>query len=492
MDNLKFRRQFLFSAQECLQLKSWDILQVGTHYLYTHPDCEVTKVRRDNVDVILIGHIVDPKLPNYSTQKILEDIALFNTIDDISSTLYGLVGRFVLLIKHNDTFTFFHDACGLKMLFYTKYKDELYAASQPLLLEMITNVSKSKNYQTYYDSEYVKEVIEHWIPSGISLYTDVYQLVPNHYLKGSTLEQIRYWPVEQLIKDDFESSVEKFVTILKETMLAANKRYDLALPLTAGWDSRIILGCYKDISKDIWSYTLKYRDLTEESNDIKIPRNLSKKLGFKHTVIDCRKPLDKIFSEIYTNNTDIPHIDDWGKIAYGMYDDYPTNRLAVKGNVSEVGRCFYFPSGKHNKINSSKDFLELEPYWKNIDFIEERISEWFEEVKQENIHLGYDLYDLFYWEHRIGSWQAQSQLEWDIVQETFSPFNNRELLDTMLRTNPIHRVGSKNVLFKEAMKKLWPEALTEPINPLTKKQKIKNNIKKFLVKIGIFDKLKSN
>ena len=306
---------------------------------------------------------------------------------------------------------------------------------------MITKVEKSKNYQTYHDSEYVKDIIEHWIPSGISLYDDVYHLVPNHYLEASSLKQIRYWPVKQLEEDDIESSVEKFATILKKTVLAANKRYDLALPLTAGWDSRIILGCCKDILEDIWSYTLKYRDLTEESNDIKIPIKLSKKLGFKHKIIDCRKPLDKIFSEIYANNTDIPHINDWGEIAYGMYDEYPTNRLAVKGNVSEVGRCFYFPTGKHNKINSGKDFLELEPYWKNIDFIEARVFEWFEEVKLENIHLGYDLYDLFYWEHRIGSWQAQSQLEWDIVQETFSPFNNRELLDIMLRVNPSYRIG---------------------------------------------------
>jgi hypothetical protein len=61
----------------------------------------------------------------------------------------------------------------------------------------------------------------------------------------------------------------------------------------------------------------------------------------------------------------------------------------------------------------------------------------------------------------------------------------------MLSVDPLKRQYSNSILFKKTMEKLWKEALSEPINPLTKKQKIKNFMKKTLVKMGIFDKLKS-
>jgi hypothetical protein len=404
--------------------------------------------------------------------------------------LYGLAGRFVLIIYKDNEYTFFNDACGLKMLFYTKYKEELYAASQPLLLKLVCDVREGINHQEYYSSQYVKDTIEHFIPSGSSLYKNVHQLVPNHYLNSAKFIQIRYWPIKQLKKENMANSVDEFSNLLKKIMLAANKKFKLALTLTAGWDSRIILSSCKSIYKDVWYYTLQYRDLTLKSNDLKIPTKISSSLGLQHEIIDCRKPLDQKFVEVYINNTDIPHLNDWGKIAFGMLNSFPSEKIAVKGSCSEIGRCFYFPTGKHSIINSSNDFLSLEYQWDNIDFIRERISEWFEEVKDEKVNFGYDLYDLFYWEHRMGSWQAQSQLEWDIVQDAFTPFNNRELLDIMLRIDPLLRCRPNYLLFKEAMKNLWPELLSEPINPVSKKQKIRNVIKIMLMNLGIFDSIK--
>jgi len=491
MENLKFRRQFLFTAKKCDVLQSWNSENLGSHYLYTHPDCGMTRVNTGKFELLLIGYILDPKREESTDLDILKTISTISSIHDMAEKLYSLTGRFVLLIKEDNEFTFFHDPCGLKMLFYTYSNQELYAASQPLLLELVTDVKKGNKYKDYYASQYVKENIEHWIPSGSSLYDDVSHLVPNHYINSSISKQIRYWPNTKLGQIPLIQSVNIFFFILKMSMHAADKRFKLTLPLTAGWDSRIILASSKDILNDIWSYTLKYRDLTEESNDIKVPKNLSEYLSFKYTVIDCNKPVDKTFSKIYENNTDIPHMNDWGKIAYGMQDAYPENGIAVKGNCSEVGRCFYFPNGKHTKIDSSQNFLDLVPYWEDIGFIQERIFEWYEEVKLENIHMGYDLYDLFYWEHRMGSWQAQSQLEWDIVQEVFSPFNNRELFDTMLSLQPKYRVGTSNLLFRKSIENLWKETLMEPINYLSPRQRIQNMTKDILVKIGIFDTLKS-
>lgn len=490
MDKLKFRRQFLFSPKKCSALEDWKFQKVKDDYLYTHPDCETTRVSRDDFDLILIGHIIDPKFPNSTTDEIVESISKFETINELSESLYGLVGRFILIINKKKEYLFFNDACGLKHFFYTEQNGALYAASQPLLLKLACDVEEGANYREYYSSKYVKDNLEHWIPSGVSLYENVHHLVPNHYLKSTGLKQIRYWPVKQLKRENLENSILKFSDILEKTMLAANKKFKLAVSLTAGWDSRIVLSSCKAIHKDLWFYTLKYRDLDLASDDINIPNKISSRLGLQHSVIDCNKSLDKNFGEIYKNNTDISHIDDWGKVAYGMLGQFPSDRIAVRGNCSEVGRCFYWPQGTHSKITSSYDFLNLEFQWENISFIQTRISEWYEDVCHNEVNFGYDLYDLFYWEHRMGSWQAQSQLEWDIVQDAFTPFNNRELLDILLSVDPKYRCKPKYLFFKKVIENLWPEVLSEPINPSKNKGMTKYMIKNVLTKLGVLSKVK--
>ncbi len=505
MNHLKFRRQFLFSATECAELKNWDIINLETHFLYTHPDCETARVSNIDLELILIGHILDPRSPDHTTLDILNNISNFVTMDDISEKLYGLVGRFVLIIKKNNSYTFFHDACGLKLIFYTKYQEALYAASQPLLLKLVTDIQEGVKYQEYYASKYIKSKIEHWIPSGTSLYENVYHLVPNHYLDVENYKQVRYWPVKPLKTESFETSLEQFSTLLEKTILAANKKFKLALTLTAGWDSRMLLACFKQIHEDTWFYTLKIRNFTMNHNDLKIPTKLSSKLGLQYKIIDCHVAVDEKFEEIYKNNTDIPHMHDWGEMASAMYAEYPPEQMTVKGNCSEIaaGRSGY--KGKSCKIYSSNDFLELEPLWKDLNFIQEGISEWLDEINHKETSFNYNLYDLFYWEHRMGSWQAQAQLEWDIVQDAFTPFNNRELLDIMLRTDPLYRCsahkcsGDKiNILFRKSMEALWPEVLSEPINPLSIKDivknvyiRIKNISKSILKKIGIFNQIKA-
>ena len=80
---------------------------------------------------------------------------------------------------------------------------------------------------------------------------------------------------------------------------------------------------------------------------------------------------------------------------------------------------------------------------------------------------------MFYWEHRIGSWQAQSQLEWDTVQEVFSPFNSRELIEIMLSVDSSKRKSKRPLLYLDSISYLWKELLDVPINPVTIKTKLK-------------------
>jgi acetyltransferase-like isoleucine patch superfamily enzyme len=58
-----------------------------------------------------------------------------------------------------------------------------------------------------------------------------------------------------------------------------------------------------------------------------------------------------------------------------------------------------------------------------------------------------------------------AQLEWDIVQEVFCPFNCRSLLIDLLSTDRIYRDHDEPKVYREIITRLWPEVLSEPINP---------------------------
>lgn len=488
MKKLKFRRQFLLSPKKTEKLLDWKYQTVGGHHLYTHPDLETYNAKGNEKNALLLGHVLDPKMAERTTEDILNTIAEQKDEEGIAKELYGLVGRFILMIVYTDHLVFFNDACGLKSFYYTTYKDQLYIASQPLLLGEVTTdiIHQGDRYRSFFESEYLKKSKESWYPSGTSLYEGVTSLAPNHYLTTKTLEQIRYWPTENHQINDFETSLEKFATLLQKTLIAGSKKYNLALGVTGGFDSRIILSATKPVKEKILYYTLQYRHLNKDNSDIWIPLSLKNKLGINHQIMDCRMTINEEFKHIYLQNSDMAHLDDWGFIAYGISKNLPEGSMAIKGSCSETGRCYFYKSGKHPVLTSSEDILNYNPSWKGIPFIEKRIADWYTEVKDPKVNKGYKILDLFHWEVSTGSWQTQNQLEWDIVHDTFTPFNNRELLDIMLRIDPKYRSKPDNyILYQRTMEKLWPEVLSEPINPPSGKELLKSKFKAFMVKLGV-------
>jgi hypothetical protein len=101
---------------------------------------------------------------------------------------------------------------------------------------------------------------------------------------------------------------------------------------------------------------------------------------------------------------------------------------------------------------------------------------WLDEASPVARQNRVDILDLFYWEQRMGSWQAMSQLEWDIVQEEFTPFNCRELLSLMLGVDERYRKPPGYAFHRQIIRNLWPETLKEPINPKPLEAKLKKDI----------------
>ncbi len=437
----------------------------GRYHLCVHPELNFIQQRSGTTEMTLLGFIIDPHNPEMGDEDILACILReAGERETLFRATYGYSGRWIIFYDDGANLTAFHDPCGLRSLYYTNTRLEPFmCASQPGLIASTLGLRYSDDAQkNYLDTPAYKDLIEYWLPSGSSLYEEVEHLVPNHYLDIETRVQTRFWPWEKLEPVDYQQAVSQCSQLLENMILAASNRYPLAVTVTAGYDTRIILAATREISTKAFYYSLIYYQMDHNSPDIAIPQKLLRSLGLEHNIIDCRSQMDDEFKRLYHGNVELAH-PAWGDIAFGMRSSYPQDLVTIKGSCSEVARCFYHRYEYPDVIDGERltTFAKMQGSEFAVKYFSRWLKESFPIAKQNNI----DILDLFYWEHRLGSWQAMSQLEWDIVQEEFAPFACRELLVTLLGVDERYRKPPDYRLYRDVMRHLWPEVLDEPINP---------------------------
>jgi|GEM_PF-1148474 len=520
MNPLLYRRQFLLSPKPLPRLKAWQQADAGTYTLQVHPDCPLTRATSGNRTAMLVGYCLEPRVPKATNSDLAARMARSETLEGMAICLHGLSGRFLVFLSEPGLLRIYPDACGLRSLFWTIRDRRFHAASQPTLLGKAVPITPSAAYEQYFGSEYVKIKPGHYHPAGVSLYENVYQLVPNHFLEiktgrstrnisrnpaghqsGTLTEQkpqpashpqkkmadrvrhIRFYPTRTLSRISSEEGVDAFNALLKGSLEAAARRSSLALGLSAGLDSRLLLAA---TGPKVYTYTLINRDPGLMYHDIHIPKALAARLGFRHQCIDTRKPLEPTFRAFYNANTDIPHSEHWGTQAQAMKELFSNGLLAVKGDGAEIIRRYYYKYKRHPRITSHHHFVKMITGWKGIPFIDNAMLRWYEGVRPAADRTGHHVLDLFYWEHEMGGWMARNQLEWDICQEVFNPYSNRELLEVGLGVDERLRRLPDNTFFIRAIEKLWPELLLDPIHPQkTQSRHIRKRFKKLLMKVGL-------
>ena len=482
---LLYRRQFVLGPRFVEEFKSWKRIRVNDSLCLTvHPDLNTCRADHKDNSIILLGYILDPDNPNADDLEIINSLTvkLYNSdsLDSFFECTYIFGGRWILIVNDGKEIRLFNDAVGYRQIFYTdtlSVKD-LWCASQPGTIANILHLDIDREAYEFIKL-FEKNDKEYWWPGDSSPYKEIRHLLPNHYISLKTGLSKRYWPQKELENISLTESVKKNKKILQGLMKSASNRFQLALSLTAGKDSRLILASSKELRNNIYYFTLAFWDVTKKSLDIQIPLKLLAKLGLKHNIIKCPSRMDDEFAKIYNGNVATAR-DAYGTITQGMYDSYPQDYVCVKGNAMPVAcrRTYKMSDGNMEDVNE-ETFARVIKMEKN-PFAMRALKKWVSGTKEiYNINI----FDLYYWENREANWQAMSQLECDIVHETFVPYNCRSFLMNMLSINEEYRKPPEYIVINKLFGDMWPELLSEPINCQPgRKEKIKSLIKKVIIK----------
>lgn len=449
-------------------------------------DKSVVEDSQRKIKVVCFGFILNPFSLQTDEKEIIEEIINGSkSWDSIIRHFSTLSGRFVLIIHWDGRTIVLNDACSLRSVYYFRKDSSLIVASQVKLIGRFIHLESNKNYASLLNSSYYKTCEEFYLPPSSQLYENVERLLPNHFLDLNLVTQHRYWPFKEIVEVDSDFAVTASAAILKNLMATISKKFNIAFPLTAGYDSRTIFAASKDNAQNFYYYTLQFRKLNKTSDDIKIPLKMVKTYDLKHDIIDCQMDTDPGFWDIYRQGIDLPHAD-WAKIAYGASRIFPQNYISIKGACSEIVKQWYQKRINKNSVLVPDRLVRLEPGWNELPFVQVDVGKWIEQNQQIAKDFNIELLDMFVWEVKVASWQSQNQSEWDVFQEVFSPFNTRPLLEIMLGASSDLRQLERPILFERIIEYMWADLLKYDLNPISFRKRLKTKIQSWLVLRGLY------
>jgi hypothetical protein len=452
-----FRRQFLLTVHDTFDLP-WERGKISDYNLFYHPELEFEHVEKGGIELYLLGFLFDYENPEYSNLQILSSLSSEKSFSSLLEQLFKYSGHYVLIYKSDDKLILLNDAVAQNEIYYDKSFSTF--GSQPKLLNKVITLlphTSPESSKFYSSAEFLNR--REFVGETTHL-ENIKHLPANHFIDIQLKTINRFFPLNPIKPISIKNASNLARKMLNGYIKAASMRYNLAMGVTGGYDSRVLFLASLDV--ECKYYVSKLSHLSDKHHDIFIAKKLTKALHKELTVITDRKDIDETASHVLNISIDFPR-----KIQkLGKYFD---NHIILNGNLSEIARnCLGY-----NRDVKPKDLAFLYGYGNN-DFVCEEYNKWLESNSSFFSEMGYHVLDMSYWEERMGIWAAKAKTEMSALGTiVYSPFCSHKLLITLLSTPRKYRDRHHNKLYNLMIKDFSPEAAKIPVNPTFRNSIIK-------------------
>lgn len=301
-----------------------------------------------------------------------------------------------------------------------------------------------------------------WFPFGLTSRPNVRRLLPNHMLDLRHWTVSRHWPTADTslaVRRPTWATIEQIHDFIERSLRIASERHRLALTITAGCDSRMVLTCARKIVPR--STCITYWNPGYETRDVHIARVLTRVAHLEHRFVSRLTATPEQIEE-WLHRTG-------HAVCGGVMKGHRSSTqlepadVVVTGMGGEIGRGYYYRRGDAADMSLTANALlrrlGVQPH---SDLLEAG-SHWLETVR------GYDAFvklDLLYVENRFGCWAAPQRFTNTTSAYTFTPFNYRPLIHSLLQLPHYYRWRDR--LPRDLMQLAWPELRRVPINRYTR------------------------
>jgi hypothetical protein len=465
LDRLLFRRQFLLGPKPFAPAPGWSCrpLRHGLT-LSTHPDLQVQAEALGETSVTLLGFALDPFNPASTEQDIVRSLA--KDASDVTKLIRHtkpLAGRWAIIYQNQEGTCLFTDPCGNRTVFYYPDGRDLWCGSQPEIIRANCRLSWNTDEKLleFLMNPDLGRRESRWIGAQ-TLYQGCLHLMPNHYLDCGRLEQVRFYPTDPIPAGGLAAAVDAGKAILEGIFVAAARRHEILMPLTAGWDSRVLLAASRSVSNRIRYFVDRMGVLPEHHPDVRVPSLLSSRLGIDFEVRNSYRDLPGWFSSLLSANVTRAKMLPKTRM---LWADFVSGeeRLHIDGQAGEIPReRVEFRSRPDANTVSTAEIARFYHMGESAFAVQE-IDAWRQGLSGLDDRT--NLLMLFDWEQRYGNWGAQHFEESAIAFDEFSPYSCRLWIETMLATPRPTRALPDFQIYRSLIESMWPEVLSVPINP---------------------------
>lgn len=459
-----YPRGFLMSkaTAEVQGPSDWkSIVLGGSGWVFTHEPSLLPRLEQssDGRDWVLIHGLY---LPTRSTDR-LDDVAAtalaasMQGDQEFWELLDSVGGRYTVVRCRSGHVEVYHDAIGARSVYYSESED-LISSHAFLIQETAAHPARSPE-------EGSQGFITGWDRTP---FIGISALLPNHSLHPASWSVVRYFPRtdNRYVTWTHQERLAEFIRIWNRQLEHIKvESGSVILSITGGADSRTTLALSRDHLEDFRTFTYTRRPSRSRS---------SASLALDKTIVDNLKSTVEIPNHRYfmieDEDSTVPDsirsllaknsIGNHGSWLIPHYlKAFPEEGCThLRGFGYEIGRAYWIPKSESNslaglwalhrsRLNRRNTPENPESQRRNFD---EGIHKW--DYRQE-MH-GYNIYDIYYWEARVGRWGAEVLNETDIAFQTVVPINTRELLEITL-SYPLEK-RRQGFLFSELINESTP------------------------------------
>lgn len=443
-----FSRGYLLTPSEFVTpdvVSCWQEIKFHKHKIKVHKGLRWAKAENSLGDTaVVLGLAFDEESNVVDNQKVCNKIVNLSSKHDeelLLDYIERLSGRFVVFIISDSSVRVFNDPIGALSVFWHRADDGqyLYSSHDALISSSVGGLSSDNIRWVISHPEY-KSPQGKAIPATLTPHDGVFQLSPNCFIleQKGVLSHRRFFPRKSCPNMGVEEACSVIVQELQRQVrlwLQANEINFLGL--TAGDDSAATLSIGLEDFQKNQTYALTYhffeKNLDSTLKDLHAANRRANLSQLRHLIIDL----------ISVENTDVADrnlysvtFKNWARFpgqALSFYRNVPYNSTFFISLGAEIGTAFYTdrkddplaPETLAKRFTYSKfssDARLIKEFSDYIDYVEFKSA----------MNKGYDLYDLFYWEHRLGKWASLMFSELDLSTEVALPMNSRKFINALL------------------------------------------------------------
>lgn len=450
---------------------NWTLKTLGEYSFWIYKTVRLYSVHNKGREFFLIGHAYNPFSMETEEERLLSEIASKYGTSEYWDKINELTGVFIMGTVAGRSIEFVLDASGMQYGCYGEIDGKQYISSHMQLIGDLCGLEQTDYVKRLVRYRWYRYMLGNYMPGDITCFGELKRVIPNTYvIFDGSYHVERFYPARQLnmckSRKEYMEVIHQAAEIMQNTMKLIPLKWERpAISLTGGIDSNTTFAaassCYDRYT------TFSYISMDRELVDAEKAKEISEHFGVPHTdyyVPDSNDAFPKyeIYKAVIEHNGGnigtTKDADNRKKITLMQSD---VCDVEIKSWISETIRAYaykYYGRKRFPKRLRARDFTSLYKIFLLDRRLAVRTDEYFREylenTKLEECLFNYDETDFFVWEMEHG---GKCGLDIGVMKSCFDitiPYNNRKLLDLLLRVPLKYRISDRHHLdLKKVMNK---------------------------------------